>query len=229
MKKTFLLTMSLLLMTTAVNASNILVAYFSWSGNTRALAEEIQSQTNADLYAIEPATPYTTNYTELAYTISLNEKNNNDRPALQDTTLDLSGYDYIFVGCPVWWGDAPMLIHTFLEQYDFSGKTVIPFCTFATSTGQTLNDIINATPNSSHLEGLGTRGRSSYNASTVSSWLQRIGISDIVAGIDGISTELKQQNKNVYTLNGQLVSKAGTTDGLRAGIYVMNGRKVVVK
>jgi flavodoxin len=221
--------MTLLLMAAAVNASNILVAYFSWSGNTQALAEEIQSQTKADLYAIEPATPYTTDYSTLAYTISLNEKNNNERPALKDSTLDLTGYDYIFVGCPVWWGDAPMLIHTFLEQYDFSGKTVIPFCTFATSSGQTLNDIINATPNSSHLDGLGTRGRSSYNASDISSWLQRIGISDIVAGIDGITTELKQQSKNVYSLNGQLVSTNGTTNGLRPGIYVINGRKVVVK
>jgi flavodoxin len=229
MKKSILLTLSFLFMATIVNASNILVAYFSWSGNTQALAEEIQSQTNADIYAIEPATPYTTDYTELAYTVSLNEKNNDERPALKDTTLDLSGYDYIFVGCPVWWGDAPMLIHTFLEQYDFSGKTIIPFCTYATSTGQTLNDIINATPDSSHLDGFGTTGRHSYNSSTISSWLERIGISDVVAGIDGISTELKEQSKNIYTLNGQLVRSNGDITGLKAGMYIANGRKIIIK
>lgn len=216
-------------MTTVMNASNILVAYFSWSGNTRALAEEIRNQTHADIYAIEPATPYTTDYNTLAYTISLNEKNNNERPALKDTTLDISGYDYIFVGCPVWWDDAPMIIHTFLEQYDFSGKTIIPFCTYFTGAGQTLNDIINATSNSSHLEGLGLRGANSYNSSTVSSWLQRIGISDVVASIDDITTETESQQGNIYTVNGQLVGNSNKAQQLNRGIYVTNGKKFMVK
>jgi flavodoxin len=154
--------------------STILVAYFSWSGHTQNLAQTISSMTGGSLFRIEPKTPYTDDYQELAYTIARNEKANDTRPELADSDLDISGYEYIFVGCPVWWSDAPMIIHTFLEKYDFSGKTVIPFCTYASGAGGTLSDIVNATPNSSHLDGFGTSG-SSISTSNVSSWLQRIG------------------------------------------------------
>jgi flavodoxin len=154
--------------------STILVAYFSWSGNTQKLAQSVSSLTGGTLFRIEPKTPYTDNYQELAYTVARNEKADNARPELADSDLDISGYRYIFVGCPVWWSDAPMIIHTFLEKYDFSGKTVIPFCTYASGAGATLNDIVDATPESKHLDGFGMSG-GNVNTSNVSSWLQRIG------------------------------------------------------
>lgn len=153
----------------AQTGKKILIAYFSWGGNTQTLAEEIQRQTNADIYRIESLIPYTDDYQTLAYKISNKEKEEKARPALKDTLATLNSYDIIFVGCPVWWFDAPMIIHSFLEckDYDFSGKTIVPFCTYATAAYETLSDIINATPDSDHLEGLGIRGSSSYNPQTI--------------------------------------------------------------
>lgn len=208
----------------AQTGKKILVTYFSWGGNTQALAQEIQRQTNADIYRIEPLVPYTNDYQALAYQISNKEKEENARPALKDTFTALNSYDIIFVGCPVWWFDAPMIIHSFLEckDYDFSGKTIIPFCTYATATYETLNDIINATPNSNHLEGLGIRGSQRYNQQTIKSWLDRIGISNIVSGIENV--EVKQEAKHqVYDLNG---IKIDEPNNATKGIYIVNGKKV---
>lgn len=208
----------------AQTGSRILVTYFSWSGSTKALAEEIQRQTHADIYRIEPLVPYTDDYQTLAYEISNREKEENARPALKDTLTTLNDYDIIFVGCPVWWFDAPMIIHSFLEcsAYDFSGKTIVPFCTYATASYDTLNDIINATPQSTHLEGLGLRGAQSYNATTISNWLDRIGISDIVAGVDRIAGA-SSAHEQAYRLNGVAASQGGHTG---KGVYVSKGKKV---
>ncbi len=227
MKKTFLLALLLTIVVgmQAQTGKKILVTYFSWSGGTKALAEEIQRQTGADIYRIEPLVPYTDDYQTLAYEISNKEKSDNARPALKDTLTTLNDYDYIFVGCPVWWFDAPMIIHSFLEckSYDFSGKTIIPFCTYATATYETLDDIVNATPNSNHLEGFGTRGSQSYNSTTVKSWLDRIGISDIVAGIDNIKTTLNSADK-IYNINGVRINSA---ENAPSGVYVVNGKKLM--
>lgn len=203
------------------------MTYFSWSSGTKALAEEIQRQTNADIYRIEPLVPYTDDYKTLAYEISNKEKEENARPALKDTLSTLNDYDYIFVGCPVWWYDAPMIIHSFLEceNYNFAGKTVIPFCTFATASYKTLNDIIKATPNSTHLEGLGIRGSQSYtNSSTVKNWLDRIGISDIVASIKNLEANSKGSD-HVYDINGVRIA---SIDNAPSGIYIVNGQKKVI-
>lgn len=208
----------------AQSAKRILVTYFSWSGSTKTLAEEIQRQTNADIYRIEPLVPYTTDYQTLAYQISNREKAENARPALKDTLSTLNDYDIIFVGCPVWWFDAPMIMHSFLEckAYDFSGKTVVPFCTYATAEYETLNDIIGATPDSEHLEGLGVRGSQSYSTQAIAAWLQRIGIADIVAGVDGVKADAAAQTKT-YGIDGVQVPSAG---GARKGVYIVGGKKV---
>lgn len=225
--KKFLMIIMLLGLVSGMKAQTgkkILVTYFSWGGNTQALAQEIQRQTNADIYRIEPLVPYTNDYQTLAYQISNKEKEENARPALKDTFTALNSYDIIFVGCPVWWFDAPMIIHSFLEckDYDFRGKTIIPFCTYATATYETLNDIINATPNSNHLEGLGIRGSQRYNQQTIKSWLDRIGISNIVSGIENV--EVKQEAKHqVYDLNG---IKIDEPNNATKGIYIVNGKKV---
>lgn len=209
----------------AQTGHRILVTYFSWSGSTKALAEEIQRQTNADIYRIEPLVPYTDDYQTLAYEISNKEKENNARPALKDTLQTLNDYDIVFVGCPVWWFDAPMIIHSFLECkiYDFRGKTIIPFCTYATATYETLNDIINATPDSEHLDGFGTRGSQSYNSQTIKSWLDRIGISEIVAGIGSVSVTETMSAKG-YTLDGMEIPKYSNE---HKGIYIVDGKKIV--
>ncbi|MGI6008075.1 MAG: flavodoxin [Ruminococcus sp.] len=90
--------------------SGALIVYFSWSGNTEAVAQEIQNQTGADLFEIVPAEPYTDDYDELL-DVAQEEQSSDARPAIADTA-DLSGYDTVYLGFPNWWGDMPMIIYT---------------------------------------------------------------------------------------------------------------------
>lgn len=105
----------------------ILVAYFSWSasGNTEKMATYIAEQTEATLYEIVPLVPYPTEYTPTTE-VALEEKNSNARPEIKNP-IDVSTYDHIFVGFPIWWHTAPMIIGTFLESYNLDGKDVYPF------------------------------------------------------------------------------------------------------
>lgn len=155
--------------------SNILIAYFTRTNNTGTIAARIAELTGGTLYRIETVVPYPDDYTECTE-VAREELENGTRPELSGTVENMEQYDIVFVGCPVWWGDAPMPIWSFLESdaYDFTGKTIIPFCTYA-STGRdaTLQRIVDLTPNSEHLEGFGTSGR---NTSGVELWLQEIGI-----------------------------------------------------
>lgn len=112
----------------AASAKKVLVAYFSWSGNTRKLAHQIQELTGGDLFEIETVKAYPTEYracTEYAK----REKEADARPALKSKVEDMNAYEVLYVGFPNWWGTAPMAIWSFLEAYDLTGKTVIPFCT----------------------------------------------------------------------------------------------------
>lgn len=163
---------------TPEGTGNILIAYFSWGGTTARMAEQIAGQTGGTLFRIEPVTPYPTNYTACTE-VALEERDNNARPAISDTVENMEDYDIVFIGCPVWWHTAPMIISTFTESYDFKGKTVIPFCTYAsTYRDETLAKIVELTPNSEHLTGLGCTSSGLNNAATVTEWLQEIGIAE---------------------------------------------------
>ncbi|WP_281524745.1 flavodoxin [Alistipes dispar] len=153
----------------------ILVAYFSWGGTTQRMAQEIARQTGADIFRIEPVIPYPTEYTPCTE-VALEEKNNNARPAIAATVENWADYDTVFIGCPVWWWTTPMIICTFAESYDFKGKTVVPFCTYAaTYRDETLARIVELTPDAAHLTGEGlTSGR--INEQNISSWLKEIGL-----------------------------------------------------
>lgn len=155
--------------------TKILVAYFSWGGTTQRMAQEIVRQTGADLFRIEPEVPYPTDYTECTE-VALEEKNSNARPAIAKEVENWNDYDTVFIGCPVWWWTTPMIICTFTESYDFKGKTVVPFCTYAsTYRDETLARIVELTPDAEHLAGEGlTSGR--INEQNISSWLKEIGI-----------------------------------------------------
>ena len=155
--------------------SKILVAYFSWGGTTQRMAEEIVRQTGADIFRIEPVVPYPTEYTPCTE-VAREEKDNNARPAIAGEVENWSDYDTVFIGCPVWWWTTPMIICTFAESYDFDGKTVVPFCTYAsTYRDETLARIVELTPDAEHLTGEGlTSGR--INEQNISSWLNEIGI-----------------------------------------------------
>ena len=158
-----------------VGDSKILVAYFSWGGTTQRMAQEIANQTEAELFRIEPTVPYPTDYTECTE-VALEERDNDARPAIAGKVENWEQYDIIFIGSPVWWHTAPMIIATFAESYDFSGKTVVPFCTYsATYRDETLVRIVELTPDADHLTGEGlTSGR--INAENVGTWLRTIGV-----------------------------------------------------
>lgn len=114
------------------SGSKVLVAYFSATGTTRPLAEYLADGLGADLYEIIPEEPYTDadlNYNDSNSRTSIEMNDPNSRPAISGSVEDLGQYDVVFVGYPIWWGDAPHILYTFMESYDWSGKTVIPFCT----------------------------------------------------------------------------------------------------
>lgn len=153
--------------------SNILIAYFSWGGTTERMAKIIADQTGGTLFEIEPVVPYPTEYTPCTE-VALRERDSDARPAIKNKVENWADYDIIFIGCPVWWHTAPMIINTFSESYDFKDKIVVPFCTYAsTYRDETLAKIVQLTPEAQHLTGEGlTSGRISEQ--TISSWLKEI-------------------------------------------------------
>lgn len=109
-----------------------LVVYFSATGTTKGVAEKIAAATDADMYEIVPAEPYSSadldwNDDDSRTTTEMNDKN--ARPEIGSGDVSLEGYSRVYIGYPIWWGDAPRIMSTFVEKYDFEGKTVIPFCT----------------------------------------------------------------------------------------------------
>ena len=102
----------------------VLVAYFSYSGTTRNVANALSERIGADLFEISPQEGYSNVYVQ-----SNSEIRNNERPTLSGTVENMEEYDIVFIGYPVWWHATPAPINTFLESYDFTGKLVIPFCT----------------------------------------------------------------------------------------------------
>ncbi len=112
--------------------SKILVAYFSCTGTTEKIAGWIAEQTGADLYEIIPESPYTSedlNYGDSSSRTTQEQNNPEARPVISGESADIDRYDIIFLGYPIWHGQAPRIISSFLESYDFSGKTIVPFCT----------------------------------------------------------------------------------------------------
>lgn len=112
----------------AADGRRVLVAYFSWGGNTRTVAGQIAELTGADLYEIRPVKAYPTDY-NACVEVARAEKNASARPALQGQLPDVSAYDVVLIGFPNWWGTMPMPVFTFVESLDLRGKTVAPFCT----------------------------------------------------------------------------------------------------
>lgn len=125
--------------------SKVLVAYFSASGVTAKTAKNLAKAANADLYEISPAKPYTNddlNWRNKKSRSSIEMADKAFRPALADTNADISKYDTILLGFPIWWYVAPTIVNTFLESYDFSGKTIILFATSGGSGfGNTLREL----------------------------------------------------------------------------------------
>lgn len=168
--------------------SKVLVVYFSRTGeqygvgviekgNTEIVAELVAELTGADLYQVVPSEDYyPMTYNELT-DVAKKEQKEKARPAYAATVPDLSGYDTIFIGAPVWWGDWPMIMYTFFENEDLSGKTLIPFCTHAGSGLSGFDKkLASACPDSTVLSGLAVSGADAQNnpdsvRSKVSDWI----------------------------------------------------------
>ena len=139
--------------TPAETGANALVVYFSWSGNTENVAKAIQSQTDSDIFEIVPATPYSDDYNTVL-DVAREEQRSNARPAISGSIENIEQYDVIYVGFPNWWGDMPMILYSFFDEYDFSGKTIIPFNTHGGSGfSGTISTIKELEPNAEVLDG----------------------------------------------------------------------------
>ncbi len=150
-------------------SENILIAYFSRigeeyslgtisKGNTAIVAEIIAEKTAGTLFEIKPVKKYPDNYKECTQ-IASKEKATNARPKFIGKIEDFSQYTTIFIGYPIWWGAYPMIIATFLESYDFSGKKIVPFCTHGGSgLSGTEQNIALACPNAEILQGFAIQG-----------------------------------------------------------------------
>ena len=158
-------------------SGNVLIAYFSWGGNTQGVAEEIQAQTGADIFEITLVEPYSSDYNTVLDQAQ-HDQNIQARPEIAEHIDNMDDYDTILIGYPNWWASIPMPIASFLEEYDFSGKTIIPFCSHGGGRfGQSLTAIAKLAPDSAMGEGLSIHysGGSSLS-SDVEEWLRTNGI-----------------------------------------------------
>lgn len=152
---------------------NALVTYFSASGNTAKAAKALAKAAGADLYEIKPAVPYTgadLNWMDKGSRSSVEMNDKNSRPALADTDAPVAEHDVIFLGFPIWWYTAPTIINTFLERYDFSGKTIVLFATSGGSgLGSTAAALQSSAPGARILDGRLLNGR--LNEGDLKAWV----------------------------------------------------------
>ena len=131
--------------------SKKLVAYFSASGTTKEAAERLAKVAGADLFEIRPVVPYSKadlNWMDKKSRSSVEMNDPDSRPEIAETMPNMADYDTVFIGFPIWWYVAPHIIHTFLESYDFSGKTLVPFATSGGSgMGKTVDELRKLCPN----------------------------------------------------------------------------------
>lgn len=155
-----------------------LVAYFSASGETARLAKTLAQTAGADLYAIVPERAYTSadlNWNDKRSRSSLEMNDPASRPAIAGRVPNMDSYDVVFVGFPIWWYVAPTIVNTFLESYDFSGKTVIPFATSGGSgMGRTGDVLESVCPAARFLPG--KRMNSNASAQEVAAWIKTLGL-----------------------------------------------------
>ena len=161
---------------TLLDSDRVLVLYFSETGNTQRLASLIYNEVGGDLRRIEPVTPYPTG--DALYDYTRDERDRNARPGFYDLDINMDDYDTIFIGYPIWWYQMPMILYTFFDEYDLSGKTIIPFNTHEGSgNGGTYDDIRKLEPDATVLDGLAIRGgnMSSDQSDHVREFLEGLG------------------------------------------------------
>ncbi len=155
---------------------DVLVAYFSATGTTKGVAERIASVTGGDLYEIRPAEPYTDddlNYNDRESRSTTEQNDKNARPEIGSEDISMESYDFVYLGFPIWWGEEPRILDTFVEKYSFEGITVIPFCTSGGS------GIGRSGPNMEALAGGGTwlegeRFSGNVSEEELQSWIENL-------------------------------------------------------
>jgi flavodoxin len=161
------------------NTGKTLVIFFSWGGNTRAIAKQIHQKVGGDLIELELIKPYSTNY-NTCLDEAKRDQEREVRPELKTRIPDMNQYDVVYLGYPNWWATIPMPIATLLETYDFTGKTIAPFCSHGGGRlGQSITDIVKLAPGAAIKEGLSIHysGGSSLR-NDISAWLRKIGIEE---------------------------------------------------
>ena len=159
-----------------------LVAYFSATGNTRAAAEKLAKEFNADLFEIAPAVPYTSadlDWRDKTSRSTTEMQDKASRPAMKGTCDNIAEYDNIFIGYPMWWYTFPMILYTLFDTYDFSGKTILPFNThMGSGDGGTYQTIKQLAPKANVLEGLPVEMTQAETGAkeSVARWLKRLSI-----------------------------------------------------
>ncbi|MEN6319389.1 MAG: flavodoxin [Syntrophaceae bacterium] len=153
----------------------ILVAYFSHSGNTREIANQIHKSVGSDIFEIQAVKPYPSDY-DAVVEQAKQELESGYKPELKTKIENIKSYDLVFIGYPNWWGTFPAPVRTFLSEYDFSGKTIVPFCTHGGSgLGGSVADISKLCPKSTILDGIAVWGRNAKTAQNeISEWLRKI-------------------------------------------------------
>ena len=153
--------------------NKVLIAYFSATNNTENIANHLDAILDADLYEITPETPYTSsdlNYNNDSCRANQEQNDASARPAISGGVDNMEQYDVIFLGYPIWWGQAPKIISTFLESYDLSGKTIVPFCTSGSSgIGSSATNLHSLASNVTWLDGQRFSGSAARSA--VETWV----------------------------------------------------------
>ncbi len=220
----------------ATSKGKMLLVYFSragenWQvgtverGNTAIMVDYITELANVDTFQIVPVNPYPENYEECVNYVN-NIEPSDARPAYVGEFDNVSDYDTVFIGGPIWMGQPPKIIRTFLEKHtELDGKTLVPFGTHGGSgIGSYTTMLRSYFPNATIFEGLGISGSSIRNSSsrdTVESWLKRLGLDKQATAISSIHAD-KAKDGKAYNLDGTQYQGG-------KGVYIMNGKKYIAK
>lgn len=225
--------------------NKMLVVYFSragenWHvgvverGNTAVMVDYIQEFADVDVFEVKPVVPYPEGYQDCIEYVT-DEINRNDRPAYVGDITNINDYDVVFIGGPIWWARPPMILRTFIEAHpELAGKRLVPFGTHGGSGVSSYTSLLKEYfPDANILEALGISGASVRNQSskaTVENWLKKLGLDRASTGIQDIESDRGLSRYNVYTLDGKNVAQnAVSLDGITPGIYIINGKKTIIK
>lgn len=217
---------------------NVLVAYFSCTDTTEEIAKHIQTKTNGTLFEIEAKIPYTAD--DLKYytggRADQEQNNPNARPEIANQVSNFDKYDIFFLGYPIWHGQAPKIVYTFLESYDFSGKTIVPFCTSHSSgLGSSSSNLHSLASSADWKEGKRFAAGTGYN--TISEWVDSMNLNyirdvskfDLESGVNGYAPtvmlnsgyEMPILGLGTYSLQGE-TCKNSVKSALASGVRLID-------